>query len=238
VHHLGESTLKKFFLLCPLLLLLAVPLYAQEELDTEIGINIVSINDIKQLMSNSFNVIEDYTANFIWVNGNVNYGGEIRYKKPDKILLDFDNPEEQKIVSNGMMLYIYLPYLKVVCQQSLGEDTESSILSTASESGLTKLFEEYSFAFFDTSSLQPFGNTTAYHLKLTQKRPKVGFKEMDFWVAKNGLILQSNGISPNGINVSLTFSNIQLNVELPDYIFDFEVPADAQIIRNIIVPFR
>lgn len=230
--------MKKVLILCSLLLLLAVPLFAQEELDAEMDIDIVSINDIKDLMSERFNSIKDYTAKFFWVNGEVNYRGEMRYKKPDKILLEFDEPEEQKIISNGDVLYIYIPYLKVVCQQSLGEDTESSILSTASESGLAKLFEEYSFAFFDKSSLQPFGKTEAYHLKLTQKRPKVGFKEMDFWVAKNGLILQSNGISPNGVTVSLTFFGIQLNVELPDYIFDFEVPADAQIIRNIIVPFR
>ncbi|HUT65832.1 MAG TPA: outer-membrane lipoprotein carrier protein LolA [Spirochaetota bacterium] len=224
--------MKRIFLLCPLLLLLAVPLFAQE-----VEIDIVSINDIKNLMSERFSSIEDYTANFTWVNGDVKYSGIIKYKKPDNILLEFDEPEEQKIVSNGRVLYIYIPYLKVVCQQSLGEDTESSILSTTSESGLSKLFEDYSFSFFDTSALQQFGKNKAYHLKLTQKRPKVGFKEMDFWVAGNGLILQSNGISPNGVKVSLTFSNIQLNVELPDYIFDFEVPADAQIIRNIIVPF-
>jgi outer membrane lipoprotein-sorting protein len=125
----------------------------------------------------------------------------------------------------------------VVVQQLLTEETESSIIATTSEVGLSKLFDEYSFSFYDTSTLQPYRNTKAYHLKLSQKTPKVGFKKMDIWVSEGGLILQSNGISPNGINVSLIFSNIKLNTELPDYIFDFEVPVDAQIIRNIIVPF-
>jgi outer membrane lipoprotein-sorting protein len=153
------------------------------------------------------------------------------------ILIEFEEPEDQVIVSNGTYLYIYIPYLKVVVQQSLGEVSESALLTTTSELGLTKLFDEYSFSFFDTSTLQPFDNTQAYHLKLEQKRPRVGFKKMDIWVSKTGFILQSNGTSPNGIDVTLTFSNIRVNTELPDYIFDFEVPADAQIIRNIIVPF-
>ena len=234
LHHLGAVALKRIlFLFFPVFLFLALPLYAQEEVEIEI----VSINDIKDRMAGMSASIEDYTAQFDWVNGDAHYTGEIKYKKPDRLLLEFVEPEEQKIVANERVLYIYIPYLKVVCQQSLGEDTESSILSTASESGLSKLFEEYSFSFYDTSVLQTFGTTAAYHLKLTQKRPKVGFKEMDMWVSENGLILQSNSVSPSGIIVSLTFSDIQLNVELPDYIFEFEVPANAQIIRNIIVPF-
>jgi outer membrane lipoprotein-sorting protein len=225
--------LKRILLIFSILPLLSLPLFAQEGVDTDI----VSINDIKDRMSEMLTSMEDYTAQFIWVNGDVRYTGKMKYKKPDRLLLEFVEPEGQKIVANEQLLYIYIPYLKVVCQQSLGEDTESSILSTASESGLSKLFDEYSFSFYDTSALQSFGNTRAYHLKLVQKRPKVGFKQMDMWVSENGLILQSQSISPNGVTVSLTFSEIQLNVELPDYIFEFEVPADAQIIRNIIVPF-
>lgn len=228
-----------FFSLC-----LYLPLNAQQNLikdfDTqtsESSINIISVNDIKAKMAEKFESIDDYTADFVWINSDVHYKGKMQYKKPDKILLTFEEPSEQKIVSNGNLLYIYIPYLKVVVQQLLTEETESSIIATTSEAGLSKLFDEYSFSFYDTSTLQPYRNTKAYHLKLSQKTPKVGFKKMDIWVSEGGLILQSNGISPNGINVSLIFSNIKLNTELPDYIFDFEVPADAQIIRNIIVPF-
>jgi outer membrane lipoprotein-sorting protein len=188
-------------------------------------------------MAESFANISDYIADIEWVNGNANYSGKIHYKKANKILIEFEEPQDQVIVTNGLFLYIYIPYLKVVVQQSLGEETESELLTTVSEVGLTKLFDEYAFSFYDSSALQPFRNTTAYHIKLDQKRPRVGFNKMDIWVSKNGFILQSNGTSPNGINVGLTFSNIRINSELPDYIFEFEVPADAQIIRNIIVPF-
>ncbi len=233
-----------FFLIILLSVCLYLPLNAQENLlkdfDTqtsESSINIISVNDIKAKMAEKFESIDDYTADIMWINGDVKYNGKIQYKKPDKILLTFEEPSEQKIVSNGNLLYIYIPYLKVVVQQLLTEETESSIIATTSETGLLKLFDEYSFSFYDTSILQPYKNTKAYHLKLTQKTPKVGFKKMDIWVSEGGLILQSNGYSPNGINVSLIFSNIKLNTELPDYIFDFEVPVDAQIIRNIIVPF-
>ena len=221
-----------------------IPLFAQQNpkkkdpvQPTEGIIDIVSVNDIKAKMAEKFVSIQDYTADFQWINGENHYHGRIQYKKPDKILLTFEEPQDQKIVSNGDFLYIYIPYLKVVVQQLLLEDTESSILATTSEEGLTRLFEEYSFSFYDTSTVQPYRNMRAYHLKLIQQTPKVGFKKMDLWVAENGLILQSTGYSPNGINVSLIFSNIQTNTEIPDYIFDFEVPTDAQIIRNIIVPF-
>jgi len=209
----------------------------EEDKDLPRDIEIVSVNDIKKLMSSTYERINDYSADFKWINGESNYKGKIQYKNPDKILMDFEEPHDQKIVSNGKTLYIYIPYLKVVCQQSLSKETESSILSTSSKKGLSRLLNEYSFSFYDTSSAQQFGSTEAYHLRLIQKRPDVGFKKMDIWVSKSGLILQSNGISQNGIKVSLSFSSIKINIELPDYIFDFEVPADAQIIRNIIVPF-
>lgn len=218
------------------ILLLSVPVLAQET-KTDTIVNIVSVNDVKQLMADAFENMEDYIADIEWVNGNAHYKGTISYKKANKILIEFEEPEDQIISSNGSFLYIYIPYLKVVVQQSLGEETESELFTTTSKAGLTKLFDEYAFSFYDTSSPQLFRNTMAYHLKLEQLKPKVGFKRMDIWVSTNGLILQSNGTSPNGLNVSLTFSNTRINTELPDYIFEFEVPADAQIIRNIIIPF-
>jgi len=235
------------FLIYTMVLFSAIALFSQEIIDdtekVEVkdilskDIEIVSVNDIKKTMSSRYESINDYTAEFIWINGDANYRGKIQYKKPDKILMDFEEPADQKIVSNGKVLNVYIPYLKVVCQQSLGEETESSILLTTSEEGLSRLFNEYSFSFYDTSLPRQFGSTMAYHLKLIQKHPGVGFNKIDIWVSKNGLILQSNGVSQNGIKVSLSFSKIKLNTELPDYIFNFEVPTDAQIIRNIIVPF-
>lgn len=239
---MGDHTLIKTGIVLTLLCFLipAIPNLGQQFEENPRGgntSNIVSVNDIKLLMEKAFADIKDYTAEIDWVNGDAHYRGRMKYKEANKILIEFEEPKGQVIVSDGTFLTIYIPYLKVVVQQSLSESTESTLLTTASETGLRKLFDEYSFSFFDASTTQPFRNTKAYHMKLDQKRPKVGFKTMDLWVSEKGHILQSNGVSQNGIRVSMTLSNIKINTELPDYLFKFEVPADAQIIRNIIVPF-
>ena len=235
----GCASLRTFLLITGAILLFTSfsPLAQAQNTEEDSIVNIVTVNDVKQIMAETFENLEDYVADIEWVNGSARYRGVISYKKANKILIEFEEPEGQVIASNGVFLYIYIPYLKVVVQQSLGEEVQSELFTTGSQAGLTKLFEEYAFSFHDTSSPQPFGSTTAYHLNLEQKRPKVGFKTIDLWVSTNGLILQSNGTSPNGLNVTLKFSNIRVNTELPDYMFEFEVPADAQIIRNIIIPF-
>lgn len=217
----------------------AYPVYSQQQ-DAEAttdAFQITSVNDVKTLMERAFDSMQDYTARITWVNGNAEYHGTIRYKKANRFLIEFEEPKDQVIVSNGEFLYIYIPYLRVVIQQSLTEATESSILATTSQAGYAKLFDEYSFSFSGSSGLQSFQGTRAYHLKLYQKRARVGFKSMDLWISEDGYILQSNGVSPSGIEVSLAFSDIRVNRELPDYIFEFQVPADAQIMRNTIVPF-
>lgn len=229
-----------FILIFSFIHVFSLEVFSQETLrkkTEEKEIKIINVNDIKKLIAGKFAEINDYTADFEWVNGDAHYNGKIKYKKPSKILLEFQSPENQKIVSNGTVLYIYIPQLKVVIQQSLAESVESEILTTTTQGGMKRLFDEYYFSFYDVSTTEEFMGIPAYHLKLQQKSPKVGFKNMDIWVSTDGLILQSNGISTNGLKVSLTFKNIKINTELPDYIFEFEVPSDAQIIRNLIVPF-
>jgi len=232
--------MKLLLLLFFLLFSAAFPVFSQQDAGVESGANslrITSVNDVKKLMEQTFDAMEDYTARLTWVNGKAEYYGTIQYKKANRFRIDFEEPEDQVIVSNGELLYIYIPYLKVVIQQSLTEATESSILATTSQAGYAKLFDDYSFSFSGSSGLQPFRETRAYHLKLYQKRSQVGFKSMDLWISEDGYILQSAGVSPNGAEVRLAFSGIEVNQELPDYIFEFEVPADAQIMRNTIVPF-
>ncbi len=231
---------KKITVIAVVFILIILSAYAQDTLrekTEEKEIQIINVNDIKELIVEKFAEINDYTAEFEWINGDANYNGIIKYKKPSKILLEFKKPEKQKIVSNGSVLYIYIPHLKVVIEQSLAESVESEILTTTTEGGMKRLFDEYYFSFYDVSTTEEFMGIPAYHLKLQQKTPNVGFKNMDMWVSTDGLILQSNGVSTSGLKVSLTFKNIKINTELPDYIFDFEVPPDAQIIRNLIVPF-
>ncbi len=153
-------------------------LFAQDVDSVEI-IDIVTVNDVKQLMADTFENVEDYIADIDWINGSAAYRGTIYYKKANKVLVEFEEPEDQIISTDGVFLYIYIPYLKVVVQQSLGVDTESTLLTSTSETGLTKLFDEYSFTFYGSSSLQPFAvSMNNDRIKVFSER--IPFKNVSF----------------------------------------------------------
>jgi outer membrane lipoprotein-sorting protein len=91
-----------------LILLFVVGTVNAQEMDQETSLTIVSVNDIKNLISESFENMEDYTANIEWINGTVYYAGQISYKKANMILIEFEEPEDQVIVSNGTyLLYLH-----------------------------------------------------------------------------------------------------------------------------------
>jgi len=52
-----------------------VTLFAQDDVRGDI-IDIVTVNDVKELMAQAFDRIEDYIADIEWVNGNVHYKGK------------------------------------------------------------------------------------------------------------------------------------------------------------------
>jgi outer membrane lipoprotein carrier protein len=194
-----------------------------------------TVSDIVDRIRKRFSKIESYQAYFTIVSQKAGrtrrQAGIIRYKAGNRLCIDFSQPQGQKIVSNGRMMWIYIPSMNVVAEQDLDSDT--GIFSAGTKSGLNWLFSKYHYRFDsrDQPSVQADG-TKKYTLFLKQKESRRGFRNLKLWVTEKYFIVRAKGETSSGKTIDIAFSNIKINVGMQNSIFRFEIPPRARVIKN------
>ena len=101
----------------------------------------VTVSDVVNNIKKNYSKMESYPANFTIQSdkgGKKNtQTGVLRFKSSDKLLMEFIQPSRQKIVSDGKMMWIYIPSMNVVAEQDLMSD--SGLFTAGSEAGLNRL---------------------------------------------------------------------------------------------------
>jgi len=194
-----------------------------------------TVSDVVQKIQEKFAGLETYQATFTIISDKmgkkVTQRGEISYKASNKLLINFTSPQGQKIVSNGKMMWIYIPSMNVVAEQDLKSD--AGIFSTGTKSGLKRLFSKYHYRFAAKEQPEPQSNgSKMYTLILKQKESRSGYRKLKLWVTENYTITRAEGETSSGKNVEIVFSNIKTNIDLPNGLFKFDVPARARVIKN------
>jgi outer membrane lipoprotein carrier protein len=198
-----------------------------------------TVSDVVKKVKKKFSDMESYQADFKIVSekmGNKsNKNGRITYKAADKMLIEFINPSGQRIVSDGKRMWIYIPSLNVVAEQDLKSDS-ASLFSSATGSGLKRLFSKYHYRF--ASKNQPEKQTDGsmqYTLLLKQRESRSGFRTINLWISEDFLIKKAVGESSTGKKIEINFTNIKSNIELSNGIFQFDIPSQAKIIKNPLI---
>ncbi len=216
------------FFIIALLALMSTDLYAFK-------FDFTTVSDIVDNIKKNFGKMESYQANFTIVSdkgGKTNQQtGVIKYKAHNKLRIEFNQPYGQKIVSNGKMMWIYIPSMNVVAEQDL--NSESGIFTSGSKSGLNWLFSKYHYRFAskDQPETQDDG-TRRYTLILKQKESRSGYRKMKLWVTERYFIIRAQGETSTGKKVDIAFSDLRTNVNLPNGIFKFDIPSRARVIKN------
>jgi outer membrane lipoprotein carrier protein len=195
-----------------------------------------TVSDVVKKVKQTFSELESYQADFRIVSeklGNKSYkSGVIRYKASDKMLVEFNNPKGQKILSDGKRMWIYIPSMNVVAEQDLKSDSDS-FFSSGTRSGLKRLFSKYHYKF--ASKTQPEkqdDGSKKYTLFLKQMETRSGFRSIKLWISEDFFITRAYGESTTGKSLEIDFSNIKTNIVLPNDIFQFDIPPKARIIKN------
>ncbi len=195
----------------------------------------ITVGDVVKEIRSAYGSIDTYQANFTIESER--HGrktvqkGVIRFKNSDRLVMDFTQPANQKIVSNGKMLWIYIPSMNVVAEQDLKSD--AGLFAAGSKSGLNRLFSKYHYRFASKEQPETMKDgSKMYTLELKQRESRSGYREINLLVNENYFITKAEGITSTGKKVSISLTDFKTDVDLPGSLFKFDIPARARVLKN------
>jgi outer membrane lipoprotein-sorting protein len=189
-----------------------------------------------QEVSAKYSSITDYRADLTITQGESVQTGVVYFKSPNKIRVDFSNPRDQVIVSNGRKLTVYLPRNAVIYNQELPRSGLPAGQLTGE--GLRLMLQNFGIAYLTSPQREPLeengGGPRVYKFKLNVKNYNESYIQLIVSVQENNLIRRMVGLNRNGITVQFDYTNIQINQGLSDNLFEYDSDPRANVINDFL----
>ena len=198
--------------------------------------DIVTASDYFDLVSDFYRQIEDYQANLVVTQVDGTMRGLLYHKRPNYLLIEFEEPQEQVVAVDGEKLIVYIPYLNVALEQILEADNQPTA-NLATAQGLELMKSRYSIAYEDSQDLVPLDEGSSEMVrkfKLEWRSIDEGFRQLIVSVNEKYMIRRMKGITSSFEEIQLDFTEIQINQNFPEGKFKYESPPSANVIPNFI----
>ncbi len=206
----------------------SLSLYAQEILTAEKYFDEVS---------KRYGKIKDYEARIVITKGETVMKGELYYKSPNLLRIDFTEPKDQVLVTNGKELTIYIPKYEVIMKQKLRRHSEAAIASMVSRQGLIFLKRNYGIAYLvgpDPVALDKNSKEKVVKLKLTSRSTLESFRQIILSISDDGLIRRVKAVTVGYDEIVFDFLDRKVNQNIPDSEFDYDAPPYANVFNNFL----
>jgi chaperone LolA len=187
----------------------------------------VSLEEILEASADRYNEIEGFSSRFTQrvefpvLGKTKDFSGMLRYKKPNRLLLDYDDPEDAYILCDGESFYVYLPDVDStgVMKTRLGSDPRSF---------LTEFFLDEAREKYTASLVGEEGD--AYRLRFVPRGGGSEFVRLDMWVGRRSrLVERISSVDPGG-NVTTYALEGVTPAPQPDEYFRFTLPKGKNLI--------
>lgn len=159
--------------------------------------------------------------------------GNLIYRNPDKLRIDFTSPGTQVFVTNGEMLIWYIPAYSFVLQQKLRwKSPETMNMLTAQ--GLQYIKNNYNMAYTvgpDPVPLDTNSGEMVYKLKCFSSSSS--YRQLEISITLNGMIRRVIGTTYSRTFV-IDYENISINRSIPLERFDYTPPPNANVYENFL----
>ncbi len=165
--------------------------------------------------------------------------GDIIFKSPSLLRVDFTSPPDQVIAFDGQTLTVYIPGYNAILSQSTADKPGAGAATLATREGLRMLRRNYSVAFESSPAPLPLDGGApgeqAVRLVLARTSAAEGFRTIKLYIApETKLIRRIEGWTISGDKLSFDFTGIKTNVGIPAARFVYDSPASANVYNNFL----
>ena len=203
---------------------------------------IVTAEKYLETVSATYAGIKDYEARVVIHSDSSDMTGNLSYREPYFLRIDFTDPPEQVLVFNGELLSVYIPRLRAVLNQTVAPIHRSTApaggASLASAQGLQLFRRGYVAAFVSGPEPEPLEERSreqVVKLRLTRRLASEGFREVVLCIDPVTLLIRR--IEARTIADALVrfdFTNIRINLGIPEQRFIYDSPASANLYNNFL----
>ena len=191
--------------------------------------------ELARALQKKYDAIKDFSADFVHVyeggvlKKQITERGRLQVKKPGKMRWDYTAPGPKLFVSDGVMLYSYIPQEKQVFVTSVpqGDQATTPMLFL---SGKGDLARDFTPSLVDPSPGLPAGSQA---LKLVPRSPQRDYDWLILAVDPASLALRGLvTVDAQGGKSSFSFTNLKENVGLADKDFTFKIPRGVDVVTE------
>jgi outer membrane lipoprotein-sorting protein len=202
----------------------------------------VSADSFFSAVSDRYSGIQDYSAKVIITAGKASpMQGDLIYKSPSLLRIDFSVPADQVICFDGKTLTVYLPEYRAVLSQEVSDGAagaKTGGAALASKQGLALMRRNYSIGYLSTPDPVPLDEGSeerVVKLILNRKTQTEGFSEIRLSVSPDtSLIRRIEGVAASKETFVFDFKSVKLNQNISDAKFIYDSPASANLYNNFL----
>jgi outer membrane lipoprotein-sorting protein len=201
---------------------------------------IVTADQFFNQVSERYGQVQDYSCAIAIQAGRRTMKGELAFKSPSFLRIDFRDPPDQVIAFDGKTLTVYVPELRAVLSQTASDKAGGAATgaSLASREGLKMMKRSYTIAYESSPAPVPLDEgsaETAVVLVLNRRTVAEGYKTIKLYVSPEAkLIRRIRGWTLAGEELVFDFSGVKTNLGIPASTFVYESPASANVYNNFL----
>lgn len=189
-------------------------------------------------ISEYYGTLKDYEVDFEIKIDKVESAGELSYKAPNLLRMDYSNPQEQVICFNGDTLTIYLPESSAVLQQQVTPGSTGNAASLSTPQGLNLMSRYYTIAYETGQNAEPLeegSDEMVVKFILSRKSAAEAFRYIKIAVNESTkLIRRIEAVTPKGETFIFNFYDYKLNQNITEQRFIYDAPSSANNYNNFL----